>query len=304
MAPSHLKSYLRLIPKANKDSKHLKNWRPITLSNCDLKIITKAYNNRLISILSNYITTTQTAYVKNRNISDNIRIINGAIQLANVEMQINGTVVALDAQKAFDSVNHQYLNIVLEKIGLSAFTPIFKLLYKDLSNDVLVNVEVIGSHKITNGVKQGDALSCTLFILAIEPLLKNIEQNLNIKSIHSTELQYSWPKVMGYADDITCITLNEIGCKQAIFDEYERFSKNSGLMLNADKTEIYNFKGLLQHNIDLLAVDLIKYCGKEYSIKPVKEIRVNGVTLCKNRQIMKQANCAVLIEKMERHFRQ
>jgi len=61
MSPSYLKSYLRLIPKVNKDCRHLKNWRPITLSNCDLKIITKTYNNRLISILSNYITTAQTA---------------------------------------------------------------------------------------------------------------------------------------------------------------------------------------------------------------------------------------------------
>jgi len=304
MSPSYLKSYLRLIPKVNKDCRHLKNWRPITLSNCDLKIITKTYNNRLISILSNYITTAQTAYVKNRNISDNIRVINCAIQLANVEMQVNGTVVALDAQKAFDSLSHQYLHNVLEKVGLTTFIPILKLLYTDLSNEVLLNGEIIGSHKITNGVKQGDALSCTLFILAIEPLLRNIEHNSNIKSISSTELQYNWPKVLGYADDITCMTLNEIGCKQAIFDEYERFSKVSGLMLNAEKTEIYNFKGQFRNNIDLLVADSIKYYGKEYLIKPVKEIRVNGVILCKNRHDMKRANCVNLIERMERHFKQ
>ena len=38
---SHQSSYLRLIPKEGKPNNILKNWRPITLSNCDYKIITK-----------------------------------------------------------------------------------------------------------------------------------------------------------------------------------------------------------------------------------------------------------------------
>jgi hypothetical protein len=45
LPPSHRNSILRLIPKAGKNIKELKNWRPITLSNCDHKLITKTYNN-------------------------------------------------------------------------------------------------------------------------------------------------------------------------------------------------------------------------------------------------------------------
>ena len=40
LSTSHRGSFLRLIPKAGKDLKELKNWRPITLSNCDHKLIT------------------------------------------------------------------------------------------------------------------------------------------------------------------------------------------------------------------------------------------------------------------------
>ncbi len=79
LPPSHEKSYLRLIPKAGKDCQLLKNWRPITLSNCDHKLITRVYNNRLINLLSKYIINTQTAYIKKRNITDNIRILSAAI---------------------------------------------------------------------------------------------------------------------------------------------------------------------------------------------------------------------------------
>ena len=38
---------ISLLPKIGKDTSELKNWRPITLSNCDFKLITKTLANRL-----------------------------------------------------------------------------------------------------------------------------------------------------------------------------------------------------------------------------------------------------------------
>ncbi len=73
LAPSHKTSLLRLIPKAGKDITQLKNWRPITLSNCDHKLITRVYNNRGLRAIGPHITPTQTAYIKGRNIADNLR---------------------------------------------------------------------------------------------------------------------------------------------------------------------------------------------------------------------------------------
>ncbi len=297
---SHERSYLRLIPKVGKDPTQLTNWRPITLSNCDHKLITRTYNNRLVKVLGKYIINTQTAYLQNRNISDNIRFISTAIQLANNEPDIDGSIIALDAKKAFDTVNHDYLSKILDAVRLHTFVPIFKLLYNNLSNEVLVNGTTIGMHPIRNGVKQGDALSCTLFILAIEPLIRNINKNETVRSIESTLLQFQWPKALGYADDITCIVKNEQSSKQAIFDEYERFSKISGLVLNADKTEIYNFSD--RNHPGLLATTNIKYLGQNFHILPTRHIKINGVTLCQNRQLQKQLNCMDLIVKMDRHF--
>jgi hypothetical protein len=100
MPPSHYSSLLKLIPKAGKDGTLLKNWRPITLSNCDHKLITRVYNTRLLRAISDQISDTQTAYIRNRNITDNIRMVNASIQLSHHEPQISGTVIALDAQKA------------------------------------------------------------------------------------------------------------------------------------------------------------------------------------------------------------
>ena len=50
LPPSHKVSYLRLIPKAGKDSRIITNLRPITLSNTDHKLITKTYARKMTSL--------------------------------------------------------------------------------------------------------------------------------------------------------------------------------------------------------------------------------------------------------------
>jgi len=256
-----------------------------------------------LGAIGNYISNTQTAYVRNRNITDNIRLISNVIQLSNYEPFINGSVLALDAQKAFDSVNHIYLNKILEYIGLGNFSPIFKLLYRNLVNEMVINGQIIGHHRVQNGVKQGDALSCTLFILAIEPLLRNIEKNGTIQSVKSAFLDYKWPKVLGYADDITCITVNEETCQQAIFSEYEKFSKLSGLKLNADKTEMLNFRSDRPDNGNRNVPVKVNYLDKSYEIAPLSEIKINGIVLSKDMDRQKVANCELLMSRMEGHFK-
>ena len=61
LCPSHKVSFLKLIPKVGKDLKKLTNWRPITLSNCDHKMITKTYANRMSTVVARHIKERQTA---------------------------------------------------------------------------------------------------------------------------------------------------------------------------------------------------------------------------------------------------
>jgi Reverse transcriptase (RNA-dependent DNA polymerase) len=246
LCPSHKTSLLQLIPKPGKDTLQLKNWRPITLSNCDHKLITRVYNNRVLRAISSHITATQTAYIKGRNIADNLRTLGAAVRLAEVDSNLDATVIALDAQKASDLVQHSYLQQVLDKVGLGTFNHIFRLLYNDLRNDIIINGRIGPGYAIGNEVKQGDALSCSLFLLAMEPVIRNIEVNDKITAITSQNLNFAWPKILGYADDITVITANTQESVNEVFFEYQRLRQASGLQLNADKTEKFNIKGVLK----------------------------------------------------------
>ena len=274
LPPSHKTSLLRLIPKAGKNVQELKNWRPITLSNCDHKIITKTLSKVMSLSIERIISGNQTAYLRGRSISDNLRVVNIANNMAKADPRAKGLLIALDAKKAFDSVNHSYIKEILRKIGLESFIATFELLYDDNQVDIAINDKICKGYKICNGVKQGDALSCTLFILSMEPLIRNIERSREIESIKSTKLGITLPKCLGYADDINIITTDSINGVRAVITEYERFSKVSGLHLNADKTEIFKLTSAFS-----LGNYSFTYRGERTVITNTRNIKVNGIEL-------------------------
>ena len=135
---SHRESYLRLIPKEGKDTKILKNWRPIALSNCDFKIITKTISRRLTNAVSNTISNVQTAYIPGRQITDNLHLMLHMLEKSSND-DIKSMLISLDAEKAFDSVEHWFIKAILAKLGLNKLVDIFNLLYKNQTVDILLN---------------------------------------------------------------------------------------------------------------------------------------------------------------------
>jgi hypothetical protein len=177
MPPSHLESVLTLLPKDGKDTKEIKNWRPITLTNCDAKIITKALAVRMSKHLGKIIHPAQTAYIPMRSVMDNLRS-NIYYRDYCKKAGINGVIVSLDAKKAFNSVSHDYILRTLKAYGVGEkFQNYFKVLYNEVKVKILVNGYFSEGIRIERGVKQGDALSCSLFILSIDPLIRNLNNN-------------------------------------------------------------------------------------------------------------------------------
>jgi len=174
----------------------------------------------------------------------------------------------LDAKKAFDSVKHCFITAVLEAHGLTDFAKVFNTLYKDQKVDILLNGDVCEGYSIRNGVKQGDSLSCILFIMCINLVIKSIERNPRIEGV---EAEHHLPKVLAYADDLTCIVKDKKSVKR-ILQAYETFSKISGLVLNPEKTEIIS----LGTDTPMGEIN-VKYMGERHTLRVNKGGILNGV---------------------------
>lgn len=75
-----------LIPKKGRDRLNLTNWRPITLLNVDLKILTKAIANKLVPCLSGIIGKEQTGFLKGRFIGENVRLTDDIIDYCHLSL--------------------------------------------------------------------------------------------------------------------------------------------------------------------------------------------------------------------------
>ncbi|KAG1446861.1 hypothetical protein G6F56_009441 [Rhizopus delemar] len=106
---------VRLLPKKG-DLTNLKNWRPISLINCDAKIFTRVLNLRLSNIVKDIIEPSQTGFIRGRFIGDNGLLLHLLIQQAQFT-KYSGLGLLLDQEKAYDRVSPQYLVLVLKSFG-------------------------------------------------------------------------------------------------------------------------------------------------------------------------------------------
>ena len=302
LPPSHLESVITLLPKEGKDMCDIKNWRPITLANCDSKIITKALAIRISKVLETIIDKSQTAYVPGRSVMDNIRS-NFLIKSHCRNNKINALLISLDARKAFDSVSHEYISETLGAYGFGQlFITSFKTLYTDLTSTILVNGFKTDKISINRGVKQGDALSCALFILCIDPLIRNIKANPRINGVEMTSkltrksIEY---KVNGYADDIAITIMNNPTSVNQLFKEYERLTIKSGLELNADKTEILNLSPTEINGKSKKVTIAFEYMNIKYKVETVFKLKICGLIYADDPSVEKEMNIAEKINKLE-----
>ena len=107
---------IKLIPKKDTEPYLIKNWRPITLHNCDYKIAAKALANRLKKVLPKLVNSDQTGFMKGRFIGENIRLIDGVINFAEVE-NIPGLLLFLDFEKAFDTVEWVFIKKTVQQFN-------------------------------------------------------------------------------------------------------------------------------------------------------------------------------------------
>ena len=133
---------LTLIPKAGKDIRYLKNWRPISLLNTDYKIFAKVLANRIQKGISSLVNDDQVGYIKGRYIGDNIRTMLDILEITKNEID-PGLMILIDFEKAFDTISWNFLH---ETLVFFNFGEIFQNYIKILYASPLCCVTNNGHH--------------------------------------------------------------------------------------------------------------------------------------------------------------
>ena len=116
------------------------------------------------------ISSNQTAYVKNRCISESGKLISDVIEICNI-LDIPGYLVTMDIEAAFDFLDHDFLLSVLKKFGFGEnFICWIKVLLNDQQSWVYQRNLTTRYFNLEKGERQGDPISAYLFILALEVL--------------------------------------------------------------------------------------------------------------------------------------
>lgn len=218
------------------DRSDIANYRPITALNTDYKLLTKALQAKLADAAPNIINRDQAGFMKGRSIFDQIKTIQLLTEYTELNEDINGAIIALDQEKAYDKIRHDYLWRTLQRMNLpNNFINTVKSLYTNAQTKVIINGELSSPFTVRRGVRQGDPLSCLLFNLAIEPLAARIRQS-NIQGINIPKLTERL-KVLLFADDTT-VFLNKYDSFQELTDTLDEWCKASGAKFNKNKTEI------------------------------------------------------------------
>nr|GEV82871.1 RNA-directed DNA polymerase, eukaryota [Tanacetum cinerariifolium] len=137
----------------------MSDFRPISLTGCVYKVVTKILQNRLSLVITGLISDVQSAFLPNRQILDGPFIINELLARCHHKKQ-SAMVFKVDFAKAYDSIRWDYLEDVLLSFGFGVkWCKWIRGCLMPSMASILVNGSPTSEFQFHCGLKQGDPLA-------------------------------------------------------------------------------------------------------------------------------------------------
>ena len=93
-------------------------------------------------------------------------------------------IISIDAEKAFDKVQHPFMIKTLSKVGIEgAFLNIIKAIYERPTANIILNGQKLKTFPLRSATRQSCLLPPLLFNIVLEALAIAIRQEKEIKGI-------------------------------------------------------------------------------------------------------------------------
>ena len=271
---------LNLIPKGQKDTRYLKNIRPITLLNTDYKIVEKTIANRMVPALQGIIHEDQKGFLPNRRIAANIRKILDADQ--------DGFILSCDFLKCFDCIEKSAVLGAMKKFGLSqTLIKWVDTIYYKFKAKVQNNGDFSGEIDVQCSVRQGGPASNALFFTVAELIAIMIREDMEIEGITLRSVLHLLNQ---YADDMDVCSKYKQKSLDKLLQNFQEFKNHTGFQLSYDKMTLYRLNSLTCSKAELYTTEGIKWTNTQLNIL--------GVEIHTDTEKVLQANYDCIMDKV------